>query len=144
MFKVENSIVIDRPLEEVFEFVVNFENRPQWQEGLVEIKQTPPGAVTVGTKETEVRKFLGRKIATTFEVTEFQPNEKMCWQTASGPIQVHATETFEADNGSTKLHFYLEGEAGGFFKLAEGAVGSSAQKTTDSNYARLKELLEAG
>ena len=70
MVNVETSIIINRPIEEVFAYLTDAGNNPQWDLGLVEVRQTPERPVGVGTRITEVRKFLGRKMETTSEVVE--------------------------------------------------------------------------
>ena len=42
----------------------------------------------------------------------------------------------------TKVTFTLQGEAGGFFKLAEPIVTRSTQRQWETNLANLKDLLE--
>ena len=44
MIKVEQSLVIDRPVDEVFAFVANVEDNAQWQSGVLEVRKTSQGA----------------------------------------------------------------------------------------------------
>ncbi len=74
MIKAETSLVINRPVEKVFAFVNDSENAPQWRSSVLESRQTSEGPTCVGTTLTEVIRFLGRRIESTFEVTEYEPN----------------------------------------------------------------------
>jgi uncharacterized membrane protein len=58
MNTVENSIEIRRPVEVVFAYVADARHNPQWQGTCKEV-QVPDGPVTIGTKVTFVRSFLG-------------------------------------------------------------------------------------
>ena len=61
MIKAEQTVVIDRPIEEVFAYVTDQTNTPYWQAGLVEVQRTTAGPIGVGTKHTFVRNFMGRQ-----------------------------------------------------------------------------------
>lgn len=62
MIDVEDSIVINRPIGEVFAFVADQTNAPRWQNGLEQVRRTTDGPPGVGTKHVVVRKFLGRRL----------------------------------------------------------------------------------
>ena len=62
MIKVEDSVVIERPVEDVFAYVADQTNAPHWQAGLVEVRRTTDGPVGVGARHTAVRTFMGRRM----------------------------------------------------------------------------------
>ncbi|MBF8283384.1 MAG: hypothetical protein HW378_2299 [Anaerolineales bacterium] len=43
MVKLEQSIMINRPVEEVWKFMSNWENGPKWDCGVVEARQISEG-----------------------------------------------------------------------------------------------------
>lgn len=55
MVKIEHSVVINRPVAEVFAYVTRPENTPRWQSGMLASQQISDGAMGVGTIFTEVR-----------------------------------------------------------------------------------------
>jgi uncharacterized membrane protein len=57
MTRVATSVVINRPPEEVFEFVSNFENNPRWQSGMHEARITSEGPLGVGTTYSHLLSF---------------------------------------------------------------------------------------
>ncbi|NIS83500.1 MAG: hypothetical protein GTO14_25630 [Anaerolineales bacterium] len=87
---------------------------------------------------------MGRRLESTSEITEFVPNKKMAWKATSGPIPLEASASFEAVEGGTKVTIVGEAEVGGVFKMAEPLVARSAKKQFESDFANLKDLLEAG
>src|SRR5574341_149821 len=103
MIKQDFTQQINAPVEKVFAFVSDFRNNPKWQNGLIESTQASDGPTQVGTKVKDVRTFLGQKLDSTYEVTEFVPNRKLVFKSTSGPIQFTFTQTFAADSGGTKL-----------------------------------------
>jgi uncharacterized membrane protein len=142
MIKVENSITINKSVEEVYTYVNNPENTAKWQSGVdsVEYQDTTQ---KVGTQYTEVRKFMGKEMKTALEVTKLEPNEVYAAKTLSGPVPYNVTVTFESVNGATKMTTMIEAEPDGFFKLAEGAVSKQLSKSLKEDSELLKEILES-
>ncbi len=140
----ELSVVIDRPIEEVFAFATEAENEPLWQSTSLETEQTSGGPVGVGTTFRNTHKFLGRRIDSTYEVTENEPPRRQCVRVTSGPIPGSGCYLFEPAEGGTRFTQRFEAEIGGFFRLAEPLVGRAIRRQMDVDMATLKDLLEAG
>ena len=143
MASFESSVVINRPVEEVFEFISKPENELQWASGLVESKFTSEGPPGVGTTGRRVQKFLGREIASDWEFTEYEANRKVAVKTTAGPVPFEGIYTFEASGVGTKIMFQGVAEIGGFFKLAEPIVTRMLKRQIETDSANLKDLLEA-
>ncbi len=142
MLKIESSIVINRPVDEVFAVLSNIENNPKWSSGFLEAKKTSQGPIGVGTTWRAVQKALGQRIETEAEVTEYEPNRK-CTQRGKSPFPVKVQMTFESVEGGTRVNLRLEGEPGGFFKLAQPLVANMAKRNIEGDLANLKDLMEA-
>ena len=142
MIKVEYRIVINRPVEEVFAFHDNPYNQSKWESGIVEYEQTSEGSIGVGATFREVRTFIGRRIESTTEITEHEPNKKFAIMTTSGPIPLKGTVTFESLNGGTEVNVLAESELSGFLSLAEPFFKRAMQRQIEGNFANLKALLE--
>jgi uncharacterized membrane protein len=141
----EHTVVIDRPVEEVFDFATDPNNDSLWQSTTLETEQTSEGAVDVGTTFRNTTKFLGRRIESTSEISENEPPHKQCIKITSGPIPGSGCYRFEsADSGSTRFTQTFEAEVGGFFRLAEPVVGRAIRRQMEADMATLKDLLEAG
>ncbi len=144
MAKFEKSVVINQSLEKTFEFVVNAENEPLWQTQVQEAKFTSDGPIGVGSTSAQTAHFMGRRIETTGEITEYEQNVHWAWKSTSGPIPGSGRTAFEAvGEGQTKVTISADLELGGFFKVAEPLVARSGGRLMESNLANLKDLLEA-
>ena len=143
MAKVESSVVINRPIEEVFAYVVDPNNTAQWAGPVVEAKQTSDGPVGLGTTSTRVTQFLGRTMEATYEITEFEPNRYYVDKMTSGPVPINGRISFDAAEDGTKVTIAGEIEATGFFKLAEPILARMAKRQTATDVQTLKDLLEA-
>jgi len=142
MIKVEHSIVINRPVPEVFAFVTDPANNTKWQDGLIESRMTSSGPMEVGAQVTDVRKFLGSDMESKLEVTVFEPNKRFVQKVISGPIQFEIIQTFDPSVNGTKLTILTQGEPGGFFKLAAGMVQKQLGSQLQGDAERLKKVLE--
>ena len=141
MIRIQASVTINRPLEEVFRFMTNHQNALQWQSGLLEARVTND-VVGVGKTWVDVVQFLGRRIEIASELTEFEPLRAVGFKSTSGPIPIEGRYSYEPEGQGTKVTFTLQGEPGGFFKLAEPLVARSTQRQWETNLANLKDLME--
>lgn len=142
MTNLEVSIVIDRPLDEVFAFLSDLENNLRWRSGMIEAKKTSAGPIGVGTTYRMINNVLGRRIEGEAEVTEYELNRKYATVNRSGP-PIETQRTFEPVKGGTRVSFAVKAELGGFFKLAEPLVASMAKRQVETDAANLKDLMEA-
>ena len=142
LIKVEHSIVINRPVPEVFAFVTDPVNNTKWQEGLVESRMASSSAMEVGAQVTDVRKFLGRDMESKLEVLVYEPNKRYMLKIISGPIPPEIIQTFDPDVNGTKLTTLIHGEPGGFFKLAAGTAQKQLESQIQGDQKRLKKVLE--
>jgi len=144
MIKIEKDLIIKRPIAEVFAFMTNSENDPQWQSGIEEVRKTSEGPIGVGTTFIEVNQMMGRRIESTIEYTEYEVNRKISLKSVSGPIPFKMTGTFERiSDDETRVALIGEGDVSGFFKLAEPLISGMFNKQMESNTAKLKKLLDA-
>ena len=141
--QAEASVVINRPLDEVFQYVSDFEKWDQWAAEMVEVSKTSEGPVGVGTRFTAKIKFIGQQIENEHEVTEYEPGSRFGVRVMSGTVKGHAVFSFESVEGGTRVTETMEGETGGFFKVADPLVGRMAQRQYAANLGNLKDLLEA-
>jgi len=144
MFKFEKSIMINRPQQEVFEFVMNLENDPKWQGSIVSVKQISDGPIGVGSTFRYESKFLGRKSETEIQLTSYDPPSGASVKAINGPVPFENTYKFESKGDGTQMTFSGQAEIGGFFKMAEGLAVKQIEKQFDTDGAALKKLLEAG
>lgn len=144
MATIDHTFTVDAEPQVVFGYLTDLEQATVWQSSLLEARFEPEGEARPGTRIHEVRKLLGRKIESTVEVTEFEQYRLFGGRTMSGPIPWHFTYRFEGANGSTRVVFHMEGEPGGFFRLAEPIVVRTVEKQLTNDFSTLKELVENG
>ena len=144
MFKFEKSIVINRPQQEVFDFVTDLSNDSKWQSNIESVERVSDGPIGVGSTWRYVTKLLGRKNETEIQMTSYDPPNQASVKAISGPIPFENTHKFESNGNGTKFSIMGQAEIGGFFKMAEGLAVKQIEKQMEADAAALKKLLEAG
>ena len=141
MIRIEFSVDVNRPPSEVFAYITDADRLPEWQSGAVEAQWL--GEKARGARIREVRKFLGRRMETELEVTEYEPDRRFDLRAVSGPVPFAVTQTLEPRDDGTRLSFVGEGEPGGFFKLAEPVVARVAERQFKNDFETMKDILES-
>jgi uncharacterized membrane protein len=143
MFTVETTLVIGRPVEELFTFLMTPENAPLWQSNVVECRWTSEGPVGVGTTELDVRRVLGQRMETQNVITEYEPDRKVSMKSMDGPVPIESTMIFESVTGGAKLNVAFRGDAKGFLKVVEPLLAHMIKRNVKADFGNLKGLLEA-
>ena len=71
MIKIEKSVLIKRPQQEVFDFVTDLSNDSKWQSSIESVERVSDGPIGVGSTWRYVTKFLGRKNETEIQMTNY-------------------------------------------------------------------------
>jgi uncharacterized membrane protein len=140
---VTTEIEIDRPVEAVAGYAADPTNAPEWYENIDSIvwKTSPP--VRVGSEMDFVARFLGRRLAYTYEVVELVPNQRLVMRTAEGPFPMETTYTWQpAGEGRTRMQLRNRGMPSGFARLSAPFMAAAVRRETAKNLKALKELLE--
>ena len=143
MIKNEKSIVIQRPIEEVFAYVSDLQNGPQWQSALLEARRTTEGPLGIGTKFTSVRKFMSQKMEASIEFVAYEPNHKFAIKSTSGSTPFEQSFLFESTAEGTRLTTILELQTSGLMGLADPLISNSLRREMDASFGDLKDLLES-
>ena len=144
MLRSEESAQINRPVEEVFSYVSTVESQPEWATPPIEVRKDTPGPPKEGDTFTYVAKFLGRRFETPFRITSIEPNRQFSYRATGGPLPDQRwTHTFEEVSGGTRYTMVLEGEPGGFFRLAEPLIQKAVNRQFRADLGTLKDMLES-
>jgi uncharacterized membrane protein len=142
--RVEESIEINRTLEEVFNYVSDVGNFPEWTAHTLEVRKEIPGPPQQSDRFILAIKSVGRRFETPYERTSYEPNRRYTDRAVGGPIPNQRWDyTFQEIPGGTRLTRTVEAEAGGLLKLLEPLQKRAAERQLRKDLKTLKDLLEA-
>jgi len=142
--RVQQSVIINRPVEQVFAYIIDYRNAPRWQPTILENQVTPEGPAQEGMRVTDVRTFIGYKIESAYKITELEPNAQVSFESMSGPFPYHGSIFFKPLDNATWLMYELVIEAKGFFKLTGSMLASSMKQEVAISFDLLKRRLGWG
>ena len=141
---VEESVLIPRPPQEVFDYVSAAENLPVWDSSILKAQQADSGPLRVGTRWRGVSKVLGRRFKWTTELVEFEPPTRTVSRSVEGKLSFTVTNTFQPEAGGTRFTYKVDAESGlgGVFgRVGDPIVEKAQRRTVRANLDTLAELL---
>lgn len=102
--RVEVSVVVERPLSEVFDFYArdHVRNHPRWDPD-IEFERASEGSVGIGTIIRRRNSHSGTPVEGTMEVVEFEPNRAFGVVIREGPSETHGRVTFGEESEDQTL-----------------------------------------
>jgi hypothetical protein len=140
---VLTEVVIGRPVAEVAAFAGDPTNAPEWYVNIASVEWRTPPPVAVGSRMDFVARFLGRRLAYTYEVVELVPGERLVMRTADGPFPMETSYTWAAlDAGRTRMTLRNRGRPTGFSVLAGPFIAAAMRRPNRKDLTALRARLE--
>ena len=141
MIQHEVTIHLNRPVEQVFAFLMDTSKLSTWQSNLIKSEQITDGPLQAGSHFREVRRLGRKESEIQGEITAFELNERFETRTLTKP-QVTVSYSFEKEDGGTRLKQRFVMLTSGFMRLLEPMIASSIKKESQSDFETLKRILE--
>jgi uncharacterized protein YndB with AHSA1/START domain len=142
MPNASKEIIVERPPEEVFAFLANAENDPQWRPAVLDIKRVS-GDGAGAVYEQGVKGPGGRRVAADVETTDYRPNELIAFRAIKGPVRPSGRYELSPEGTGTRVRFSLEAELSGPKKWLLGGMVQKSMNNEVANLDNLKRVLEA-
>lgn len=140
---VEASTTIARSPAEVFAFVGDVRNEPQWHTDILETSLTGGGSIGMGsTFEVRIKPSMGVS-GGTGEVLEYRPNEKIVFHWRTGRIESVVTHTVTPDGAGTRFTRSISLTFPPAMRLATPLIRPMIRKAQTGFLANLQRVLEA-
>lgn len=140
---VVTTTVIDAPVEAVAAYAGDPANAPRWYANIASVELLTPPPLALGSRMAFVARFLGRRLAYTYEVAEIVPGRRLVMRTEQGPFPMETTYSWNpVDGGRTAMSLRNHGAPRGFSRLAGLVMAPAMRRANRADLARLKAILE--
>jgi uncharacterized membrane protein len=140
---IRKTMIINCPVERVFEFWANYDNFPKFMSHLKEVRDLGSGRshwVAVGP--------AGIPVEWDASVTKLKPNELLAWKSDPGSrVDNSGIVRFEGNpDGTTRLEIriWYNPPAGAMGHVVARIFGADPERAMSDDLTRLKSLLEVG
>jgi uncharacterized protein YndB with AHSA1/START domain len=140
--RTEGSVVIDAPIEQVWEFMSDLQTLPQHNLSLVNVEWEPP--LLVGSVATITYQVRGKSGTGTCLVKEVEQNKRLRIQMTAMGAELEGTYEMESVNsGRTKLSSTLNIQLHGLMRILSPFLSRNAKHEQEVGLGRIKRAIEA-
>ena len=141
MKRVERQAVIATAPAELFAYIANLDNLPEWQMGVISAQQTSEGEIGIGATALVARELMGQRIEAPLTITEYDPPRHLAIGSEVSGVKAHGTLDLAPtqDGTATDLSFAMEIRGSMLTSFMEPMIASAAGGDIDESLKRLQE-----
>ena len=146
MARIEHKTLIRSNMEDIFDYVVKPENRPNWLGSVLEVKDVSAGPPDRGTTWNEKQKVAGRLMEYGCTITEFDRPRKWAMEMVMLGVKSRLENSFEPDEDRVRMTLVID------YTLPGSLIGQLAdrllferifEKVCRENAGTLKMIMES-
>ncbi|OCA82465.1 hypothetical protein A8F94_20675 [Bacillus sp. FJAT-27225] len=143
MADFESSVVINKPVEEVYHYVSSMENMPEFMPNIVKIDKPGKEPLKPGDKVVETRLIRGRETTTELEILENEENKRFSYRSEVNGLQTTYSYTFNQAENGTNAHFEATIKTTGLkMMLTKRLIVNMLKKEDGNQMIYLKDSME--
>lgn len=144
MVSIHGEILIERPVELVFDFVADERNEPVYNHRMVRAEKLTEGPIGKGTQFRAATRAIGKRAEMLIEITDYDRPRRLASTTRMSSADIRGAVTFAADPDGTRLRWSWDVQPKGTLRLLASVVGSIGRRQERQGWmAALKRLMEA-
>ena len=136
MSQIQESIDVEVPVRTAYNQWTQFEEFPQFMDGVEEVKQLDDTHLHWKAEIAGVHRDWQA------EVTEQTPDQRIAWQSTSGAQHAGVVTFHHLDDGKTRVMLQLDTEPEGVVEKAGDALGV-LKRQVKGDLERFKKLIES-
>jgi uncharacterized protein YndB with AHSA1/START domain len=145
MTTIRMTVMIDRPVADVFRVVSSPELTTRWSSNAIEEHMTTSGPLGIGSRRrATVRRFGGGTTENEIEVTAYEPDGRLAVRSVEAPVPFTSEWTAAPDGDRTRLDWRWDFDMRGWLRPVGPLLAIMFRRTFERDLGRLKTLLEAG
>ena len=141
--RIAGRIVINRPVEEVFDVVADECNEPRYNPRMTRAERISVGPVGLGSRYHAETRSMGRTVEMDIQNTGYQRPCFLSSSTHLSAMDIHGTVTFESVTEGTLLTWVWDLQPAGVLKLLNPITTRLGRRQEQAIWTGLKDFLEA-
>ena len=139
---LQEEIIIDSPIDQVFSYLNEPTNRPDYIPMLEEVILLDAPPIRLGSRYIEVSTIAGRKLKTTYQVVAMEKNEQIRVKTLKSVFPIQVEMKFQPRENLSAIQLIMDFELTGIYRLAAPLIRGIVQQQAQELLRRLKHILE--
>jgi carbon monoxide dehydrogenase subunit G len=140
MIEAHGNTDIDRPAGEVFDYLADARNEPDWLPGAERVEKVTDGPVGLGTRFSGTYARAG---TVEVELVEFERPHRMTFRARSRIVHFDDAVELSEEGGRTVLRAVMTAQPQGLMRLAGPLMARTMRRQFAGNWQHLKSRLEA-
>jgi Polyketide cyclase / dehydrase and lipid transport len=140
----KGAAVVERRVEEVFDYLADVSNHVDWQSNELFVDPLTPLPLGVGSQFLEVRQTLGRRYESVVEVVAYEPPAHLMYRVVEGPVPYEIAYALTGSGAdTTRIEMVVTGDAGGYLGVRESILQAVAEREIAGALGNMKDILES-
>jgi uncharacterized membrane protein len=142
MITFTNTIDITRPINDVYEYLADLRNVPEWNWAIESTEPTSESPIRVGSTFRQIRHTPTRSIEE-LQITELRQDERIVVSGQLGSFNARIVYNLSPSHDGTTIENTMALEATGPTQILASLMGPRVSRSVASNLANLKKVLES-
>ena len=142
MVRIEGEIIIDRPVQEVFDFVADERNEPLYNHRMLHAEQVSTGPIGLGVRFRAEVESMGRTAEMTIENTGYERPRRLASTTRMSTMDIEGVLLFEPVDGKTRMRWRWQVKPRGVLRLISPVIARMGRRQEQTIWASLKRYLD--
>jgi hypothetical protein len=143
MTRIQGEILIEWPVDEVFDFVADARNEPRYNPQILRAEKLSPGPIGLGTRFRDEIRSMGRPAEITIEIIGYERPRRLTNSIHVSTMDIRGGLTFHPAPAGTRMRWAWELLPHGIFKLMTPVLASIGRRMEQRVWASLKRVMEA-
>lgn len=139
---LEETVLIEAPIETVFAYITDFRNTSKWHENMKKVGWKKEGPYGVGSEYDWVETFSGIKMDLGGIITSWNAPYSFTWKATTGTFKITGGWTLEQHGNTTRVTRYSDSHLSGIFKWLNSLMVPMAIRQVRKEMQVLKQLIE--
>lgn len=143
MARIEGEILIERPVEDVFDYVADERNEPTYNGEMLRADKVTDGPIGVGSRFVATIRQGRRPVDMEIEFTEYDRPRVLASTSRTETLHIDGTLTFGPTGSGTRMHWSWDVHPRGLMRLLGPVVTWVGRRQERRIWTGLKDLLES-